>query len=140
MSTEDRFNDWGHSLRAMGLEMVDTEFVMFTNDDNYYVPKFLEYMFGAIRKNKLDFVICNMIHSHVNPGQYIQDDYNVFDSYPKMNYIDIGNFIIKTSIAKEVGFKGRSFAADGEFADEIVERYSGKINFGKVEKILYVHN
>ena len=36
-----RFNDYGHSLRDIGIGMLDTEYVLITNDDNYYCPKFL---------------------------------------------------------------------------------------------------
>ncbi len=65
-----RFNDYGHSLRDMGIEMVDTEYVLITNDDNYYCPKFLEYMFMPIHADPAppDIVLCDMIHSHNNPG------------------------------------------------------------------------
>jgi glycosyltransferase involved in cell wall biosynthesis len=140
MFTETRYNDYGHTLRDMGIQMADTEFLMLTNDDNYYMPVFLEYMFNSIRANNLDFVLCDMIHSHNNPGVYIQQPYNLFKSFPKLNYIDIGNFIVKTSIAKDVGFKDRSFGADGIFVEQIRMRYGERLRIGKVTNILFVHN
>ncbi|MEK9728298.1 MAG: glycosyltransferase family A protein, partial [Candidatus Margulisiibacteriota bacterium] len=34
-----RFNDWGHSLRQWAIEdLIDTPWMLLTNDDNYYVP------------------------------------------------------------------------------------------------------
>jgi hypothetical protein len=36
--TPSRHNDYGHSLREIGIEKVDTEYHMITNDDHYYVP------------------------------------------------------------------------------------------------------
>ena len=140
MFTDVRYNDYGHTLRDMGIQKSDTEYLMLTNDDNYYVPVFLEYMFKSIHANKLDFALCNMIHSHNNPGVYFQQPYELFKSFPKKNYIDVGNFIVRTSIAKEVGFNDRSFDADGTFVDEIMHRYTGKIRIGKLDNVLYVHN
>ncbi len=163
MHTEERFNDFGHSLREIGLRMAQTEFVMFTNDDNYYAPKFVAYMFEAIRRDRLDLVLCNMIHSHRNPGPFTRDDYLPFDSYPMMKFVDIGNFIVRRRIAQEVGFEDRSFAADGVFIDKIMSHYDvvnlipgwrwklallrrkrrgpgETIRVGKVNRVLFVHN
>ena len=161
---EKRYNDYGHSLREIGLARAQTEFVMFTNDDNYYAPKFLEYMFEAIKHHNLDLVLCNMIHSHRNPGRYRRDDYHLFDSYPRMRYIDIGNFIVRRSIAQEVKFSDKSFSADGVFIERIMSSYNvvnlipgwrwklsllrqqrwapnrKTIRIGKVDRVLFVHN
>jgi GT2 family glycosyltransferase len=162
-STETRYNDYGHTLRKMGIEMADTEFVLLTNDDNYYARKFLQYMFDAIREQKLDMVLCNMIHSHKNPGAYKQLDYNVFDSYPSIFYIDVGNFILRTSHAKAVGFNDTSFNADGVFVEDVLKAHNVKslipslrhnlrflfrkddptkktLRIGKVDRVLFVHN
>ncbi len=157
--TERRFDDYGHSLRERGLREADTEFVMFTNDDNYYAPKFLEYMFGAIRADDLDFVLCNMIHSHENPGEYKQDDYHVFDSYPRLNYVDVGNFIVRRRCALQVGFEDKSFGADGIFVERLMDAFNVRsfipdwpaepraarpghetLRVGKVDRVLFVHN
>lgn len=163
LCTSRRYNDYGYSLRQMGLEMAQTEFVMFTNDDNYYAPKFLEYMFEAIGAHDLDLVLCNMIHSHRNPGLYRQDDYHLFESFPELNYVDIGNFIVRTDLALSVGFADKSFAADGVFIDRLLEQHNvvslvpswrrnrlyrlrrkdpakRTLRVGKVQRALYVHN
>jgi hypothetical protein len=163
LCTSTRYDDYGYTLRQLGLEMADTEFVMFTNDDNYYAPKFLEYMFGAIAGQDLDLVLCNMIHSHRNPGGYRQDDYHLFDSFPELYYVDIGNFIVRTDRALSIGFADKSYAADGVFIDRLIEEHNvvslipswprnGRSRFrrkdpakrmlrvGKVERALYVHN
>lgn len=140
MCTDTRYNDYGHTLRDIGIQKADTEFLLLTNDDNYYAPVFLEYMFKSIRENNLDFILCDMIHSHNNPGVYIQPPYELFKSFPKINYIDVGNFIIRTSIAKDVGFKDRSHGADGVFVEEIRKRYGNNIRIGKINSVLFVHN
>jgi hypothetical protein len=135
-----RANDYGHSFRDEGIKLVDTEYLMFTNDDNYYTPKFLEYMIDAVEKKGFDFVLCNFISHYNNPGIYIQEDYNVLNAFPRKNYIDMGAFILRTAFAREIGFKSRAFAADGDFVDELMKRFSGKIKVGKINKVLFVHN
>jgi GT2 family glycosyltransferase len=162
--TPQRYNDYGHSLREIGLRDADTEFVMFTNDDNYYAPKFLQYLFEAIKRDDLDFVLCNMIHSHKRPGKTKQDDYHLFQSFPKCKYIDIGNFIVRTRHAQTVGFPDKGYAADGEFVDRLINHFrvenrirhwkwrlylwltqrrkpnAPRLRVGKVERVLFVHN
>ena len=139
LETEVRYNDWGHSLREIGIGRADTEFVLLTNDDNYYVPKFLECMFEPINNWGADFVLCDMVHNQLNPGQYIQPEYNFFDTYPKKLYIDIGTFIVRTSMAKEVGFGDKSYASDGTFVEDLLNRFPS-MDICKIPKILFVHN
>ena len=45
--TPVRYNDFGHSLREIGIGLVDTPYLLLTNDDNYYAPPFLQFMFAA---------------------------------------------------------------------------------------------
>ena len=73
-------------------------------------------------------------------GHYGQTPYNVLRSMPKKGCIDIGSFIVKSEMAREVGFKDKSFAADGVFVEKLMERYRGKIKSAKVEQVLFVHN
>lgn len=139
LETEERYNDWGHSLRDIGIRRADTEFVLLTNDDNYYMPKFLECMFEPINNWDADFVLCDMVHNLPNPGRYIQPEYNYFDTYPKKLYIDIGTFIVRTTMAKEVGFRDKSFAGDGTFVEDLLKRFP-HMDICKIPKILFVHN
>lgn len=157
METETRYNDYGHSLRERGIELVDTPYLMMTNDDNYYVPRFLEIMFSGIRQHGLDFAYCDMVSSHsfkfvTKPssvytnvtrsadGSYFQAPYNVLRSEPRRRAIDIGNFIVKSKMAKSVGFKDKGFYADGLFVENLMDRYKKSIRSGKVNQVLFVHN
>ena len=40
------------------------EYIVFTNDDNYYMPVFLEWMLAEAIGTKSDFMYCDMVHSH----------------------------------------------------------------------------
>jgi glycosyltransferase involved in cell wall biosynthesis len=126
-----RYNDWGYSLHQMILDECVTQYIMFTNDDDYYVPHFLEYMFSKIEESNLDLVLCDMVHSFSGFHEFITE--------PRKLRVDIGCFIIRTEIAKSVGFMDKSFEADGSFIDDVMSRYEGKLRWGKVDKLLFVH-
>src|SRR6185437_12241311 len=96
LETEKRYNDFGHSLRQMGINAASTEFLLLTNGDNYYTPRFVEFMFEAIDRDDLDVVLCDMVHSHHNPGLTIQSSYGVFRTKPFRFYLDIGCFLART--------------------------------------------
>jgi hypothetical protein len=158
LETEQRHNDYGHSLRERGIGLADTPFLMMTNDDNYYAPVFLEIMFGGIEKHGLDFAYCDFISSHSfafksepdpevytniarnTQGQWVQAPYNVIRSKPHRSAIDIGNFIVRSEMAREVGFRDKGFAGDGTFVQDLMERYRGSIKAAKVNQVLYMHN
>lgn len=130
ITTENRANEFGHNLRDLGLKKyVDLEWVLLTNDDNYYCPVFVDKVLKEI--NYYDVICFNMIHSHQN--------YSPFKSEFKYCGIDIGSFIVKSEIAKKVGFNHRDFCADGRFVEEIKNFYPNlKIKY--LPEYLFIHN
>lgn len=130
LETSDRHNDYGHSLRAVGVDKANTEFILLTNGDNYYVPRFVEFMFEAIDRHDLDVVFCNMVHSY---------GYTFFRTRPFRYSIDVGCFIAKTDAAKKVGFRDRSYTADATYFEDLMNA-SETVVVGKVDKVLMVHN
>ena len=130
LETPNRFNDFGHSLRAVGIEKASTEFILLTNGDNYYSPRFVEFMFEAIDKHGLDIAFCDMIHSYT---------YGLLRTRPFRNYIDVGCFIAKTDAAKSVGFPDKSFTGDATYFEDLLNNLSEPV-VGKVAKVLMVHN
>ena len=137
--TPTRYNDFGHSLRELGIALADTPFLLFTNDDNYYVPRFLELMFARIKQRKLDVLMCNMIHSHENPGGRDQRGYNLFITRPRKLSVDIGCFIVRTEYARRAGFRDKTHDGDGTFFEDILA-CSPPPRVGKLARVLFVHN
>ena len=135
--TQMRHNDYGHSLRQIGLERSSAEYTLITNDDNYYTPNFVQEMIGEARKSESDVVYCDMVHSHIRYDQPNPIGYQAFITKPHINYIDMGSFIFRTDLGKKVGFKSRSFEADGVFFEELKNNTE---RITKVKKILFVHN
>ena len=68
LTTEKRFNDYGHSLRDMGLKNIKGEYVLLTNADNYFIPKTIEFINEIFIEHQPEVVIFDMIHSHKRPG------------------------------------------------------------------------
>lgn len=140
--SEQRYNDYGHTLRDIGIRLADTEYLLITNDDNYYVPKFLEYMFMPIQQQPEappDIVFCDMVHSHLNPGLRRQLPYNPFETRPERNGIDMGCFIARTALARQVGFRDKGFAGDATYFEDLV-RATGEPRIIKIPMTLFVHN
>ena len=49
LTTEQRFNDYGHSLRDIGLKNIQGEYVLLTNADNYFIPKTIEFINEVVK-------------------------------------------------------------------------------------------
>lgn len=139
--TPVRFNDYGHSLREIGIGQLDTEYVLITNDDNYYAPRFLEFMFDPIHKRQPppDIVLCDMVHSHNMAGGRNQPPYRFFETFPQSASIDIGCFIARSELAKMAGFRDKGFDGDATYFEDVV-RAAGKPQIAKIDHVLFVHN
>jgi hypothetical protein len=110
----------------------DGDFVMSTNDDNYYVPTFVDEMLKLITPTA-GIIYCNMVHSHFG--------YSVLSTILQVYYIDLGAFAVRLPIAKRVGIKATSDIADGLFAQDcLTECNRVGMTTHKTEKILFIHN
>lgn len=127
--TETVNGAWGHPNRDWALSLMDGEYMLFTNDDNYYVPEFMERLLNKAQQEGLDFVYCDMVHNHQN--------YQVLRTEPRRCHIDMGAFLVKTALAKQVGFKDYDYCGDGVFVEKVV---ASGARIGKAEGILFVHN
>lgn len=133
--TKKRNNLWGHPNRKIILDQLegkDEDYVLITNDDNYYVPRFVEYM-RNLSTPDTGMVYCNTIHSGIN--------YNVHNSIVQEHRIDMGAFIVKFPISKKVGFNHVNFSADGKYAEECKNKCeSEKLKIVYLPKPLFIHN
>lgn len=128
----DRYNDWGHTPRNIGLEMAKEEWVVMTGEDNYYTPVFVDEFLKVVTPNS-HFIYCDMVHNWLN------FDYIHLKSKPVMDHIDIGNFMTKSKYAKQLTLDTTLAAADGKFVEEYLRKFpTGTITY--IKKILYVHN
>ena len=136
-----RHNDWGHSLRQIGIDMASGDHVLITNGDNYYVPRLVEYAFDAIERHELDVALWDMVHSHPNAGGMKLHAYSPFVTYPLRRRLDIGAFMVNASLAKAAGFKDRSHDADASYFEDVLRARPGApLNVGKIHRTLMTHN
>ena len=129
-----RTENYGHLLRKWALENLElNDYVLITNGDNYYTPNMIE----EIDKRTEDLIYFDLVHSHKTKVNHNQHTYGFMDSKLQCSYIDIGNVVVKSQLAKKVGFSSTRFAADWDYIDDIL-----KLNpsIYKIEKILFVHN
>jgi hypothetical protein len=122
---------WGNANRKHALDcIVDTEFVIQASIQDYYVPVFVE----EINKytNNYDFIYYNCVHNHI--------DYEILNSKIEVAKIDWGSFVVKTSIAKEVGIEDFcNPLTDGMFVKRCFEKNLNIKHF-KIKKCLFIHN
>lgn len=133
--TLQRYDDWGHSLRAIALERIATEpisgdFIVVTNADNYYCPDFIYQMVSAFRADVVA-TYCRMSHSHQH--------WAVIDSKLQHARIDCGCVMVRRDALLAVGWKSRDYSADWVCIAELVERF-GVDAFVKIDNVLFVHN
>ena len=135
METPERKRQFGHPYRQQALNDVcsNCHWVMLTNDDNYYAPVFLEWLLfvgTTAPKPGCDLVYCDMVHSHKYWKPMI--------TQPRYKHIDLGGFIVKSSVAKQVPFDKYEFNGDGDWINRLVAKCQGKVQ--KVSANLFIHN
>jgi len=105
-----------------------SEWVLYTNEDNYYVPTFLETMINKAINSDSKMVYCNCLHNDYN--------YSVLDTRVAQNYIDMGSFISHIDLVKTTPWTDFTGNADGIYAEKI----AAKTTPVKINEVLFVHN
>ena len=125
---------WGHLLRKWALEnVIKNEYVLLTNGDNYYTPNMVE----EVSKRNEDFIYFDLIHSHVTESNHNRSSYGYINSELKYGRIDIGNVVVKSSLAKKAGFNSTVPDADWFYFEDILKLTP---TVYKIDKVLFVHN
>lgn len=107
--TEKRLGRWGHPYRQLGIDAARGEWICLANDDNYYVPGFLEQMVGAGTREGADLVICDMLHRY--------HSWNVTRSSldgPEIS-TDVAAWMARADLVKSTPWPGSEFTSDGEY-------------------------
>lgn len=129
------YGQWGHPNRRWGIEQLPDsaeDFVLLTNDDNYYVPRFVDFMLSRAKPD-VGMVYCDTVHSYMG--------YNVLKTRLVQNFVDCGSFITRVDVAKTVGFTDMFEQADGRFAERCVEECKRRgLRTVYVGLPLFVHN
>jgi len=130
--TPQRIGNYGHSYRAEYLQQVTTEYVVITNNDNYHVPVYIEYMMQGFSNGTVGVYCSDMVHSY--------KAWQVIPCSLRLGYIDCASMMLKSEAAKRVGWKDiTSHSADWTFFSDLIANY-GDDKFVKVKGCLLIHN
>lgn len=131
-ATAERKQMFGHPHRQAAVAALiagGAEWVGLTNDDNYYVPVYFEWMVAAALEKKADLVYCDAVHSHKLwkplPGDL------------RRGHIDVGGFLVHARVAAQVEFDQFTFAGDWDYISRLRAKARGVV---KVPATLFVHN
>ncbi len=140
--SRERYNDYGHSLRELGLRTATGDYVLITNADNYYIPKAIEYLVEAVvNNNKPHVVMFDMIHSHFRAGARAQPSYAFFQTSYARGSIDMGSAIVRTRLARKAGFRDKSHDGDATYFEDVLRARAPKeLQVCKLPRVLLVHN
>ena len=139
IETKERIGNWGHGLRAWALDNMDelspgTDYVVITNNDNYHVPVYTEYMLRELENNpeKVASYCSEMVHSY--------KAWQVIPCSLQLGFIDCAGVMVKKEVACEIGWKDiTSHSSDFTYFSGIIKKY-GPEKWERVTGCLIVHN
>ena len=132
-ATKKRYNDWGHSLRDLGIREAEGEYIVHFNPDNLLYSDAL----SQIARLDSDIIICPVIlEGTLRRGNALvrtwdKQDRVVLDGFPPIHQnIDAMQLIAKKSFwLKQGGWYDRSEQSDGKmyqaFCQKSVPLYCG---------------
>lgn len=135
IETPERINDWGHSLRVLGLSLAETPLWATQNADNYVVPRYVELTVEAAAH--ADLVIFPCVHSYENVNRRGDPPYTVLNVAPRRNRCDAGTIVARTSLAQGVGWRSLDKNSDGDFIEDLMATAP---RLATLPNVLMVHN
>jgi hypothetical protein len=140
--SKERYGLYGHPNRQAMLQKIKgnkDDYVLITNDDNYYVPKFVEY-FTFYFAPDVGMIYCDTLHDGYD-SMRLGMGYDVLKSQLRAKCIDMGSFIVKLDIAQEVGFNHYDHHADGLYCEECNQKRAERgLRVIYIPKPLFIHN
>lgn len=131
--TPERLQQFGHPHRQLAIDSLTKEcdWITLTNQDNYYVPVFVEWLlFAGTATPGCGLVHCDMVHSHKNWKPLVTE--------PRYKHLDLGGFMVKSSVAAQVPFDNFAFNGDGDWINRLVSKVRNHVQH--VPATLFVHN
>jgi hypothetical protein len=139
--TPSRCNDYGHSLRELGLRRARGDYVLLTNADNYYVPHTVRFLTQAALGTRADVLLFDMVHSHDRPGGRNQPPYSFFPTNYARYSIDMGAAAVRGELARRAGFRDKTHDGDATYFEDVARaRLPDKLSICKISQVLLVHN
>jgi glycosyltransferase involved in cell wall biosynthesis len=131
-----RSNNSGNTPRQRCIEMCDTDYIVFLDDDNVIFPNYLDVMLRALQSDEQpDMTICKIIH--LGPLPPWLGKMAVLDGKPPvLQNIDSLQIAVKTPLMKQIGWQvDKGYMADGYTIQKLAEN----CRYKHVDEILGVH-
>ncbi len=123
IETETPRGLWGHPYRQLGLDACRGEFIGMSNDDNYYVPGYLEQMLFAMETANADLAICAMLHSYA--------------AWAVTSGEDLGCWIAERALVRKHRWPGNGVTSDEEYVRAL--KASAR-RYVEIQRPLFVKN
>jgi predicted protein tyrosine phosphatase len=124
IETDTALGRWGHPHRQKGIDAATGELIGLSNDDNYYVPGYLEQMVNALERDGAELAMCAMLHSY-------------WGWRPLAAGHDVGSWIARLDLVRRVPWSGDNFFYDAKYLDQM-KRAAKKV--AVVDRALFIHN
>jgi hypothetical protein len=130
LETPQQLGHWGFPWFQTGINACTGDIIGIQNDDNYLTPGFIEQLVWDI-EDGASVAMCNFSHNYFGYGLYNAD--------PRQGYCDLGCFLARADLMKQVPWPGQHSEADGQFIQRLVQ-VAGMHRIAKTNKVLFVHN
>jgi len=116
---------WGHPYRKLGIAAARGAFIGLSNDDNYYVPGYLEQMVNALARDRADLAMAPMLHSYWGWKQADAGH-------------DVGSWIASRELMDRTPWEGDDFSYDAYYLDQLKKNAGDRITI--LDRPLFIHN
>lgn len=123
--------------RQKGSDICTGDWIIHTNDDNYYTPNLLQEIVDVINNTDVNFIYWEMIlGKYQNQHSHNQKDYGHFIPLLQSCYIDWGQYATKQEILKKYPLRLNEPGADGYLVEDMKHELIPYF----IDKCLFVHN
>ncbi len=124
----DKPNGTPNPILRWGIQHLDLgEYLCFLDDDNTYEPDFLLEMLNAIEDSKTGIVLCAL-------NDLRNED--IHDGFPELGRCDNSAFLVRSEIAKSIGFPWASETYDNIQDFEFIKKCADDYGWSRVERKL----
>jgi glycosyltransferase involved in cell wall biosynthesis len=104
--------DWHRRSKLRAAAKCNGDYLMFPQDDSYYVPTALAEFVKAATAGDYGLIYCNWL----NP----QDGHTMWPGNPKVGHIDIGGFMVRRDVFELVPWTDASQIGDGRWVEDMI--------------------
>jgi hypothetical protein len=125
IETERPLGRWGHPYRQRGIDAAAGEYIGLSNDDNYYVPGYIEQMVNALVQHSALLALSPIVHNYWGWQQVGAGH-------------DIGAWIARRELVERTPWTGTDYMSDEHYLTQLHQNAGGRVT--TLDRPLFVHN